>query len=223
MNYNIPDVVLKNPTLNPPADQKQPDGPRQLGPCIRASDHILSKVNLATEVLEEAGFTMCRQEWGLTTSDSPLGPGVNLLYHMQFGFEVAPGVPWGLWSNGGGPKTMSSLTGQMAAWMDQYLEPIDVTVRDICDDIRPVGTHNPGAGMADSAEAPGARAPSGAASDRLGLATCNCLVVPDLVLSASDFMCSYLVRLYLTTHYYLTTHRERISFPDDCNCASRMH
>ena len=43
----------------------------------------------------------------------------------------------------------------MAAWIDQYLEPTDVTVRDICDDVRPVGMHNPASGMASSAAKPG--------------------------------------------------------------------
>ena len=47
------------------------------------------------------------------------------------------------------------MTGQMAAWIDQYLEPTDVTVRDICDDVRPVGMHNPASGMAASAAKPG--------------------------------------------------------------------
>jgi hypothetical protein len=43
----------------------------------------------------------------------------------------------------------------MAAWIDQYLEPTEVSCRDICDDIRPVGTHNPGGGMSSSCEEPG--------------------------------------------------------------------
>ena len=81
------------------------DGPRSLGPCIRASDHILSKLSLATDALEGAGFTLRQAEWGSTTAASPLGAGVSQLYAMQWGFETAPGVPW--------TKPLSSLTGQV--------------------------------------------------------------------------------------------------------------
>ena len=35
------------------------------------------------------------------------------------------------------------------------VSPFQVTVRDICDDVRPVGMHNPAGGMASSAAKPG--------------------------------------------------------------------
>ena len=124
----------------------------------------------AREALDAAGFALLDREWGDVTSEK-LGT-VSALYHMQWGWESAPGEHWNDFSfdslTGTLPTPLSccfagehwegglsSLTGQMAAWIDQYLEPTEVTVRDICDDVRPVGMHNPAGGMASSAAKPG--------------------------------------------------------------------
>ena len=146
-----------------------------------ASPHIQAKLAAAKARLAMTGFTVVEEEWGEVAS-GPLGP-VNALYQMTHGFESAPGEmfqPWG--------PSLSTLTGQMAAWMDQYLEPTDVTVRDICDDIRPVGDHNPAGMMASSANEPG----SESAFRMYGKYSTECTVLWNQYFEdhAVDFICT---------------------------------
>ena len=124
--YNIPASVRANDQINKP-DEKTGDHP--MGPDIKASPSILRKIATARASLEKSGFTVLDHEWGDVTSEK-LGR-VSALYHMQWGWDMAPGKHWG-------SGVMSSLTGQMAMWINEYLEPTDVTVRDITDDIRPL-------------------------------------------------------------------------------------
>jgi hypothetical protein len=138
VEYNIPQSVREHDEINKPDEET---GERPMGPDIKASPSIQSKIATARASLEAAGFSVMDKEWGDVTSEK-LGT-VSALYHMQWGWESAPGKHW----SGG----LSSLTGQMAMWINEYLDT-DVTVRDITDDVRPVGSHNPAGGMASSAE-----------------------------------------------------------------------
>ena len=138
VEYNIPKSVREHNEINKLDEET---GERSMGPDIKASPAILSKIATARLCLGNDGFDLVDAEWGSVTSDK-LGT-VNALYHMQWGWETGPGQHW----TGG----LSSLTGQMAMWINEYLET-DVTVRDITDDVRPVGGHNPAGGMSSSAE-----------------------------------------------------------------------
>eukprot|EP01050_Picozoa_sp_SAG11_P019950 SAG11_NODE_3264_length_2570_cov_1.938486_1_plen_108_part_00 len=88
-----------------------------------ASPHLIAKVAAAKAALVAAGFTTCDAEWDAVRSDALPEP-VNALYAMVYGFQTAPGQPYKPWGS-----ALSTLTGQMAAWIDQYLEPTDVTIR----------------------------------------------------------------------------------------------
>lgn len=138
VEYNIPQSVREHDEINKPDKET---GERPMGPDIKASPSILSKIATARASLEAAGFSILDKEWNEVTSEK-LGT-VSALYHMQWGWESAPGKHW----TGG----LSSLTGQMAMWINEYLDT-DVNVRDITDDVRPVGSHNPAGSMASSAE-----------------------------------------------------------------------
>jgi Asp-tRNA(Asn)/Glu-tRNA(Gln) amidotransferase A subunit family amidase len=147
VRYSIPASVMAHEGIKKGKKKKKQEAgdDEGLGPDISASPSILAKLAAARARLAAAGFSLLDEEWGDVRSEK-LGS-VSALYHMQWGWEHAPGKHW----TGG----LGTLTGQMGAWIDQYLEPTDVTVRDICDDVRPVGKHNPAGGMSGSAENPG--------------------------------------------------------------------
>eukprot|EP01052_Picozoa_sp_SAG31_P002749 SAG31_NODE_99_length_25388_cov_12.710507_5_plen_150_part_00 len=125
--HTVPAAVRNDPTLAKAfgVEKLRTAGEKPNGKNIdhAASPHLIAKVSAAKAALVAGGFATSDAEWDFVQSDALPEP-VNALYAMVYGFHTGPGQPFAPWGS-----TLSTLTGQMAAWMDQYLEPSDVTIR----------------------------------------------------------------------------------------------